>query len=114
MDTGFKPALHHLARVGIQLRDEVLIACVGMWLQEQAIVQPDFRLDGFRSIQPRDVALDLNGIRPRGPAFCVGQILSVYFDDFAGLILYTARALDDVAVLETNLVPWEQAEVLLW
>src|SRR5690606_19108980 len=29
-------------------------------------------------------------------------------------ILYTARALDDVAVLETNLVPWEQAEVLLW
>lgn len=105
--------MHDFQAVGVQALNKVFAACIGLGVDEQAVVHADFGGQAVGDADPGDHALDLDAVGTGGAALGVGDEFGVHFGDTAVGIFDGTGAGDDMAVFKADFVAGEQAEEAL-
>ena len=104
---GFKPCLNSLDGKGIEIVQELPVSRVGKGFGEQSVIEPDLSWNSRCTANPRDITLDLDGVRAWRAAFSLGIVLGMYLDDIALSVRDAARASHDIAIFQSNRVAGE-------
>ena len=104
LQAGLQLGLYRLQALWVDGCQEVFAPCIGLWVTEEAIIDPHLCIQRIPLAHPSDHTFDLDAVGARGSTFGVSDELGQDLGHVTFFVGDASLTLDHIAVFQTNFV----------